>query len=49
MKEEDVEADEKEEENFQQDTTIRQIYSFVCLHTAAYHEIHPKSPQLCYP
>lgn len=48
-----MKADEKEEEeNFEQDTTIPQIYPFVWLHTTAYHTIHagghdcviPKSP-----
>lgn len=38
MKDEDVKADEKaEEENFQQDTTLPQIYSCVCLHRLSAH------------
>lgn len=50
IKEEDVKADEKvEEENFQQDTTLPQIYPCVCLHTTAYHKIHAKRPKQCYP
>ncbi len=49
MKEEDVKADEKvEEENFQQDTTLPQIYPCVCLRTTAYHKIHAKRPQQFY-
>ena len=51
MKEvEDAKADEKvEEENFQPDTTLPQIYPSVCLHNAAYRQINAKRPQQCYP
>lgn len=46
MKGEDVKADEKvEEENFQQNTALPQIYPCVCLHTTAYHKINAMRPQ----
>lgn len=42
----DVKADEKvEEENFQQNTLLPQIYPRVCLHTTAYHGIRASGPQ----
>lgn len=45
MKEADVKGDEyAEEENFQQDKKLPQIYPRVCLHTTAYQKIHAKKP-----
>lgn len=50
MKEADVKGDEcAEEENFQQDKKLPQIYPRVCLHTTTYQTIHAKKPQQRYP